>query len=143
MLTTDHLLQILSSLTSSRKLLVAFSGGLDSHVLLHALNHLQQSHHEWQLRAIHINHGLQSVSREWAEHCEFICNRLLVDCSVVHLDLSILQGQSLEAVAREARYKAISDFLQADEVLFKEQVLSPLLLWHWPLISPERVIALK
>jgi tRNA(Ile)-lysidine synthase len=115
-ITTNHLLTKLQSLTSSKKLLIAYSGGLDSHVLLHALAPVSLSQ-GFQVRAIYIDHGLQSVAKRWSQHCLAICENLSIDCNVMSLALDIPQGESLEAVAREARYQAFSQTLQADEVL--------------------------
>jgi tRNA(Ile)-lysidine synthase len=43
---------------------VAYSGGLDSTVLLHRLAHLEP---RIRLRAVHIHHGLQAAADEWAQ----------------------------------------------------------------------------
>ncbi len=47
-----------TSLLSSRRILAAFSGGLDSTVLLHQLVLWRERHPDVTLRAIHIHHGL-------------------------------------------------------------------------------------
>jgi tRNA(Ile)-lysidine synthase len=99
-----------------KKLLIAYSGGLDSHVLLHLLATLPASE-GFQLRAIHIEHGLQSVAKQWPKHCRDICKNLAVNYETISLELTISQGQSLEAVARKARYQAFAQALQKDEVL--------------------------
>ena len=101
---------------STKKLLIAYSGGLDSHVLLHLLASLPASE-GLQLRAIHIEHGLQSVAKQWPKHCAKICNHLAVHYETIPLNLTIPQGQSLEAVARKARYQAFAQALRKDEVL--------------------------
>ena len=116
-ITTAYLLTKIKSLTSSKKLLVAYSGGLDSHVLLHLLAQTTTLSKSFQIRAIYIDHGLQSVAKQWSQHCLSSCKNLSIDCEVVSLALNIPQGKSLEAVAREARYQAFSQTLQADEVL--------------------------
>ncbi|MGH8821863.1 MAG: ATP-binding protein, partial [Rhodoferax sp.] len=43
---------------------VAYSGGLDSTVLLHTL----ASRRVQGLRAVHIHHGLQELADEWVQH---------------------------------------------------------------------------
>ena len=43
-------------------LVVAFSGGLDSTVLLHQLRGWQQQHPQLRLRALHVHHGLSRLS---------------------------------------------------------------------------------
>ena len=116
-ITTAHLLKKLKLLTSSKKLLVGYSGGLDSHVLLHALAPLINSSQGFQIRAVYIDHGLQSIATQWAQHCLAICNNLSIHCDVIPLQLTIPQGESLEAVARKARYHAFSEILQEDEIL--------------------------
>ena len=51
-----------------RAVCVAYSGGVDSHVLLHLL---ATTHHPQlpAIRALHIDHGLHPDSSRWAEHC--------------------------------------------------------------------------
>jgi tRNA(Ile)-lysidine synthase len=115
-ITAEILLKKLNSLTSARKLLVAYSGGLDSHVLLHALASISPSQN-LQIRAIYIDHGLQSIAKQWPQHCLAVCNSLSIDCEIVSLNLSIPKGKSLEAVARDARYQAFAERIQQDEVL--------------------------
>jgi tRNA(Ile)-lysidine synthase len=53
---------------------VAFSGGLDSSVLLHAAARLGR----YRLRAVHIDHGLHSDSSSWRVNCEQQARALLV-----------------------------------------------------------------
>ena len=50
----------------SARLCVALSGGLDSTVLLHAMAALAAGGAS-NLRAIHVDHGLQPASAAWAE----------------------------------------------------------------------------
>ncbi|MGH8506891.1 MAG: ATP-binding protein, partial [Stenotrophobium sp.] len=45
---------------------VAYSGGLDSTVLLHTLASLRLP----GLRAVHIHHGLQELADDWVRHCQ-------------------------------------------------------------------------
>jgi len=94
---------------------LAYSGGMDSHVLLHYLTHLKTS--TIRLRAIHIDHGLQPDSAQWARHCEQQCQRLGIPCQVIALKLSIPKKHSLEAYARDARYAALGEQLKANETL--------------------------
>lgn len=97
--------------------LLAFSGGLDSHVLLHAAAQLRAINPDLNLCAIHIDHGLQSLSADWAHHCQQVCEQLGVPFACESLQLKPRKGESLEAVAREARYAAFTRHLGADEML--------------------------
>jgi tRNA(Ile)-lysidine synthase len=89
---------------------LAFSGGLDSHVLLHALSRLADDY-PFSLNAIHVNHSLNIQSANWADHCMGICDELGVPLTIKTLILAYDQGQSLEAVARDARYSALAEVL--------------------------------
>ncbi|MCW8889611.1 MAG: tRNA lysidine(34) synthetase TilS [Sedimenticola sp.] len=96
--------------------LVGFSGGLDSHVLLDALVSILALLPA-PIRAIHTDHGLQSVSPAWVAHCRSVCDSYqipLVDCQ---LNVEPIKGESLEAVAREARYQAFSETMLPGEML--------------------------
>ncbi|MBC7982273.1 MAG: tRNA lysidine(34) synthetase TilS [Candidatus Obscuribacterales bacterium] len=101
----------------SGKLTVAFSGGIDSAVLLYALARLREQYPHWQLRAIHIDHQLQSGAAAWAEHCRRIAEHLLVPVEIHRVDVNRSHAQGLEAAARDARYLALSTALAPNEVL--------------------------
>ncbi len=99
---------------------LAYSGGLDSQVLLHASAQLRQQHpalKRLKLIAIHIDHGLQAESAAWATHCKTVCAALYIPLQVVELQLQIPTGESLEATARTARYQAFATAVQSGEYL--------------------------
>lgn len=106
-------LQAALSSAGAWPLLVAFSGGLDSSVLLHALSQQPDA----RVRAVHVHHGLHPQADEWAAHCEQVCARLDVPLRVERVDVARDVGTGLEAAARTARYAALSRLLLADEVL--------------------------
>lgn len=97
--------------------LIAFSGGLDSHVLLHLCAVLRKQHQYLQFRAVHIDHGLQAASAMWAEHCCQICLQLAIPFTSVKLNLQPVKGESIEAVARTARYGVFRQHVHAGEML--------------------------
>lgn len=96
---------------------VAYSGGLDSHVLLHVL----ASQGVPALRALHIDHGLHPDSRAWAEHCQQICRELGIAYCAVRVDASAKRGESPEAAARIARYAAFMEQMVAGDWLLTAQ----------------------
>lgn len=94
------------------RLHVAFSGGLDSTVLLHALVRAGFT----DLVAVHVHHGLQSVADEWAVHCGSVSAALGVPMRLCRVQVHTA-GQGLEAAARAARYAALQAELSPGEVL--------------------------
>ncbi|MDU9038622.1 tRNA lysidine(34) synthetase TilS [Pseudomonas corrugata] len=98
---------------------IAFSGGLDSTVLLHLLASLSNTHALPPLSAIHVHHGLQAAADAWPDHCRRVCEALGVPLQVV--DVQVRPGASLERAAREARYGAFVAALQGNEVLLTAQ----------------------
>lgn len=92
------------------RFVVAFSGGLDSTVLLHALARIRAGHGK-SILAVYVDHGLQRESAGWGDHCEqfaagldvaFVRRRVVVDTA---------SGLGLEAAARHARYAVLRSLL--------------------------------
>ncbi|MUT70106.1 tRNA lysidine(34) synthetase TilS [Pseudomonas stutzeri] len=98
---------------------MAFSGGLDSTVLLHALVRLAERRALPPIRAIHVHHGLQVAADDWPAHCQQVCDRLGVALEVVRVQ--VVPGASLERAARDARYQAFAARLGEDELLLTGQ----------------------
>jgi tRNA(Ile)-lysidine synthetase, N-terminal domain len=110
------------ALSSHQQVLVAFSGGLDSTVLLHLLVEWRELSPGRCLRAIHIHHGLSAHADSWVEHCQQVCADLNVPLEVVRVTLNDV-GLGVEAHARQARYDAFRAALQSHEVLVTAQHL--------------------
>lgn len=100
---------------------VAYSGGCDSHSLLHALVQIREQLDCQQVKAIHVDHGLQPVSADWAQHCETICHQYAVPFTAVTLNLQVPAGESTEAFARSARYAAFEQHLHQGDMLLLAQ----------------------
>lgn len=98
-------------------LCVAFSGGPDSLALLATLATLRSTHRGLGLRAVHVDHGLQRASSTWARHCRALARRLHVPLRVHRVAVNAERGMSLEARAREARYRALAHDLTGGESL--------------------------
>lgn len=69
------------------------------------------------LRAVHVNHHLHPNAAVWARHCRRLCRGLGVPLSLRHALIESRQGQSLEALAREARYRLLGEALRPGELL--------------------------
>ena len=94
---------------SPDRYLVAFSGGLDSTVLLHALCALDPPA---EIVVLHVDHGLHDDSAAWAAHCETVAAAMGVHCESLVVNISADHDAGLEAAAREARYAALQARMQ-------------------------------
>lgn len=113
-LVCDHLAATLAGVAATR-FLVAYSGGLDSTVLLHALAAIR-ARLPAPVHAVHIDHGLQPASRDWAAHCRAECAALGIDITVRAVAVA-RAGEGLEAAARRARYDAFAGVMRGADAL--------------------------
>ncbi len=116
---TDALRLFLTAANPKTTVSVAFSGGLDSTVLLHLL-----SQHELarplkkHLYAHYIDHGLQEISLDWQTHCKKVCESLQVPFKSSVIEIQKTQRKGIESVARKLRYQTLSAQLpRADDIL--------------------------
>lgn len=91
-------------LAPEARVLVAFSGGLDSTVLLHAATRCLGAE---RVLACHVHHGLQSAADTWAHHCEMQALKMGVTFRLARLGPAQPAGQGVEAWARRERYRAL------------------------------------
>jgi tRNA(Ile)-lysidine synthase len=87
-------------------LLLAFSGGVDSCVLLHALVQAKKTL-DVNLQVMHVHHGLSPNADAWADFCANTCAGYQVPFACVKVQVEKGAGLGLEAAAREARYQAL------------------------------------
>ena len=101
------------NLENYTRIAVAFSGGLDSSVLLHSLANIPE--YKERVFAIHVNHGLSPNSKSWIKHCEKFCTVLGVNFIPLTIDLE--NSKTNENILRQARYKALFSCLKKGDVL--------------------------
>lgn len=114
--TSAQLLSSLAQFPKPTRYWIAYSGGLDSTVLLHAMASCRETL-PLDIAALHIDHGLQPESREWQQHCQQFCEQLHVPLTSLTVDVERDSGKGLEAAARAARYQAFASTLQSGEVI--------------------------
>ena len=105
----------LASLQTAGRLCVGYSGGADSHCLLHALVELSQREALPPIIALHIHHGIHEDANAWSAHCAAVASDLGVEFH--ERIVSVDEGASPEAQARDARYKEFESFLAAGDIL--------------------------
>ncbi|HEY4067657.1 MAG TPA: tRNA lysidine(34) synthetase TilS [Burkholderiaceae bacterium] len=103
---------------ATRSVAVAYSGGRDSTALLHATAVEAAQHEGLHVVALHVHHGLSTQADAWLAHCEAQCARwarrgLPVEFAAERLSAAPAAGESVEAWARDARYRALSALAQA------------------------------
>lgn len=96
---------------------LAYSGGLDSRVLLELLVMLAARREDFPpIHLIHVHHGLQDGADDWAASCARVAESLGLPLVVKRVSVCEA-GEGLEAAARRARYQVFKELVQAGEVL--------------------------
>ncbi|CAB3678368.1 tRNA lysidine(34) synthetase TilS [Paraburkholderia rhynchosiae] len=94
----------LAALPANARIAIAFSGGVDSSVLLDAAVRVAGPSH---CLALHVHHGLSANADAWLAHCEAFARERGVEFAARHVDVPRDVGVSVEAAARDARYRAL------------------------------------
>jgi len=102
---------------ASRRIIVGFSGGLDSTVLLHLLQAYVKAQPALPLLALHVNHGLQVQADEWEQLCVQKGESYGVTTYAMRANVERNTGEGLEQAARHARYQVFAEFLQEGDLL--------------------------
>ena len=103
-------------LANDAQIVVAYSGGCDSQVLLNSLANIRESS-KISVSAAHFDHGLQVSSSRWANQCRRWSKDLGIKFRSVRREVVSHSGHSLEALAREARYRWLDEILEPGEIL--------------------------
>lgn len=105
---------------SGNHLAVALSGGVDSVVLLDLLVPLSVQM-QFSLSAIHVNHGISINADKWSKFCSDLCRSSAIPLKVAKLKINQEPGVSLEAAARDERYRVFGK-LKADYVVLAQHL---------------------
>lgn len=93
-----------------RRLAVAVSGGVDSVCLLHWLVEIGAD-----VTALHVNHGLRAAAETETQYVRDLCQKLNVPCHIFYWT-GDKPATGLEAAARDARYKMMTDFCRDNNI---------------------------
>jgi tRNA(Ile)-lysidine synthase len=113
------LVERLTALTAGEaasRWLVAFSGGVDSTALLHALASAREQH-QTDIMAIHVDHGLQPDSGDWEKHCRQFADNLGVAFISRQVTVDVDFAGGPEAAARQARYAVLQTLVKEGDCL--------------------------
>lgn len=103
-----------STQPNKKGIAIAYSGGLDSSVLL-ALAEKFCRLHQIPLHAFHVNHGISPNAFDWQKHCELIAlqRNVFFLSEQVSVDKN---GLGIEAAARNLRYQALGRMCSQQDV---------------------------
>ena len=107
------MLEVIAALLDGKaRIAVAYSGGRDSSALLHATVSCAAAA-SVEVHALHIQHGLSVHAQDWLLHCERQCRAwsshgARVSLHTRSLALQPARGESIEALARRERYRALA-----------------------------------
>lgn len=105
--------QFVLSVPGVKRVLIAFSGGVDSTVLLHCV---AKASLPYPLLALHVNHQLSANADDWQRHCAEICVELGVERAQERVQVQA-DGGGTEEAARRARYQAFERHLRGGDLL--------------------------
>jgi tRNA(Ile)-lysidine synthase len=112
----QSLLDYLQTLPETKHYWVGYSGGVDSHVLLHLLTSIRNKIHS-TVTAVHINHGISKNSDIWSEYCKQVCDHFDVTFKHIKINADCPDGDSLENWARQQRYAAFAELVRQNDIL--------------------------
>lgn len=98
----EQAVSFLKAAANQRPLVLAFSGGMDSSVLLHALAGMQ-----CRVSLVHVHHGLQTCADDWVLHVEQQAKHYGIECYIERVQVPSVSRRGLEDRARVARYQAL------------------------------------
>ncbi|MFV7783271.1 tRNA lysidine(34) synthetase TilS [Shewanella marisflavi] len=99
------------------KLVLAYSGGVDSEVLAYGLSQLSKVNSELSYQLVHVHHGLSENADGWQSHCERRAREYGLPIAVKRVTVASGARISLEAAARDARYAALREELSPGDIL--------------------------
>ena len=119
LLSSHSIESALSQCNNVARIYIGYSGGVDSHVLLHLCSSITTLRDK--ITAVYVHHGLQAEAESWARHCEKTAQNLGVDFLVLRVNAVASRGESPEEAARNARYIALKSLIGVNDVLLVAQ----------------------
>lgn len=111
------LVTVLKKLPETTDFIIAYSGGLDSTVLLHACAKIREYFPKQNFSAIHINHGLSPNADSWQAQCLAFSETHKIQLACFKANAIPGKGESPEDAARKARYQILKKQIKRNVVL--------------------------
>ncbi|KAF0752832.1 hypothetical protein FWK35_00016600 [Aphis craccivora] len=111
----SYLIQDIIAKYKYKLFLIAYSGGMDSTVLLYQLLKIKQTNDQIKIRAIHINHNIHTQSEKWQNHCIRTCKKNDIPLIIEKININITKN--IEEKLRIKRYNLIYNHLLNKEIL--------------------------
>lgn len=99
------------------KIVLAYSGGVDSESLAHGLSLYAKKYPKFQYLLLHVHHGLSCNADKWAYHCETQAKKYQLPINICRVHVATGPRLSVEAEARKSRYQAIIENMGSGDIL--------------------------
>ncbi len=106
--------------STRQQIILAFSGGVDSRVMLDLLATYRDIHPQYRYLIVHVNHGLSPNAARWQKQCQAWAKDTNFDFVASCVEVK-KQGKSIEQAAREARYSAIASQMEPNALVLTAQ----------------------
>ncbi|MGF1764453.1 tRNA lysidine(34) synthetase TilS [Aliivibrio kagoshimensis] len=113
--------QLKANAEDNCRIVLAFSGGIDSRVMLDLLSSFRQRFPQYRYLAVHIHHGLSQEADAWQAKCKQWTKEAGIEFATSNVEVHSGSRVSLEQAARDARYHALSQYVSAGDLLLTAQ----------------------
>ncbi|WP_445206088.1 tRNA lysidine(34) synthetase TilS [Vibrio sp. 10N] len=110
-------------LSDEGRVVIGFSGGVDSRVLLRLAALYRAQRPNLELLAVHVHHGLSQYADQWLEQCQAWAEQEQIPFVAEYVSLDLESGDSVEQLARDARYRALASHINTGDILLTGQHL--------------------
>ena len=112
---------LLHDLHANTHFVLALSGGVDSRVMLSLLGRFKKQYPNYRYSAVYIHHGLSDHADYWQQQCTIYSQQADINFYAEKVILDLGAQVSIEQAARDARYKALSNYIDESSVLLTGQ----------------------
>ncbi|MGX7589132.1 tRNA lysidine(34) synthetase TilS [Candidatus Vidania fulgoroideorum] len=104
-------------INNKKRIGIAYSGGLDSSILLKICTKIFFKN---KIYVIHINHNLDSHSKEWENFCKSIAykKKLIFKSKSINISKNKIKKNGIEAECRNKRYKKILEIAKSNKIKY-------------------------